>query len=95
MKIFNTIQVRAWDAHTIASEPITSIDLMERAAMACVDWLMFNQGDKREYMLFCGTGNNGGDGLAIARILSGSGVPVRVFVCGDPEKGSGDFRERD
>ena len=72
MKIPNTQQIRDWDAFTIAHEPIASIDLMERAALAFSDWFQIHFPDvDRPLHIFCGPGNNGGDGLAVARILHG------------------------
>jgi NAD(P)H-hydrate repair Nnr-like enzyme with NAD(P)H-hydrate epimerase domain len=63
-------QIREADAYTIAHEPISSIDLMERASKAFVGWFINHFQDKKQTIaVYCGTGNNGGDGLAIARIL--------------------------
>lgn len=70
MKIFNTQQIRDWDAFTIQNEPIPSLELMERASKAFVDWFSayFSSTDTPIYV-YCGNGNNGGDGLAIGRLL--------------------------
>lgn len=63
-------QIRRADAFTIANEPITSIDLMERASKAFVGWFINHFPDKdKSISFYCGTSNNGGDGLAIARLL--------------------------
>jgi len=63
-------QTRDADAYTIAHEPISSVDLMERASKAFVSWFINHFPDKRQTIsVYCGTGNNGGDGLAIARLL--------------------------
>jgi hydroxyethylthiazole kinase-like uncharacterized protein yjeF len=80
MKIFSAQQIRAWDAFTIKEEPITSIDLMERAASACSDWIRKNIPSSKKIMVFCGSGNNGGDGLAIARLLHKAKYKVSVYV---------------
>ena len=69
MKIFSVAQIKAWDAFTISNEPVKSIDLMERAARACFDWITKNIDNNITLKIFCGKGNNGGDGLAIARHL--------------------------
>ena len=69
MKILSAEEIRLWDQFTIQNEPISSIDLMERAAIACVDWLLKKYPDAPSFGIFCGKGNNGGDGLAIARLL--------------------------
>ncbi|WP_295670913.1 NAD(P)H-hydrate dehydratase [uncultured Mucilaginibacter sp.] len=63
-------QIREADAYTIAHEPIASIDLMERASKAFVGWFINHFPDKNHAIsVYCGTGNNGGDGLAVARML--------------------------
>lgn len=89
MKIFSAAQIRAWDQYTINHEPISSINLMERAAKACYRWIKENMEPGKSYLLFCGNGNNGGDGLAIARMLFNDGVPIKVFVL-QADKKSGD-----
>lgn len=69
MKILSSAQIREADQYTILNKPIRSIDLMEEAASACFGWIKsrFNPGQK--FVVFCGTGNNGGDGLALTRML--------------------------
>ncbi len=70
MKILSAAQVRQLDQFTIKNEPISSIDLMERAASTFVQWFLQNfPVTQRQVCLFCGPGNNGGDGLAVARML--------------------------
>jgi len=69
-KIFTVPQIREADAYTINCGGISSIDLMERAAAACVQWIGTQLGFGRRFAIVCGQGNNGGDGLAIARMLS-------------------------
>ena len=80
MKILNTEQIRACDRFTIENEPIASIDLMERAADAITDWLTGNYFYcDTQFTVFAGSGNNGGDALAVARQLAkmfGGGVTV-------------------
>ena len=93
MKILNAEQIRALDAHTIKNEPISSIDLMERASQAFVNWFTNCFDVSKSISIFCGKGNNGGDGLAIARLLNGKGFQVRVFVIEYTEKGSDDFKQ--
>jgi ADP-dependent NAD(P)H-hydrate dehydratase / NAD(P)H-hydrate epimerase len=80
MKILSAEQQRAADAFTICNEPIASIDLMERAAMQCVDWILEHYPVKPQTWIFCGTGNNGGDGLVIARHLATVGYEVTVII---------------
>ena len=77
--ILTAAQIRAADEATIHAEPIASIDLMERAAIACTDWLMQHISENRQCHIFCGSGNNGGDGFAIARLLYERGRRVSVY----------------
>ncbi len=91
MKILSASQVRAADQFTIENEPIASIDLMERASKAFVEKFLELFVDKRPVAIFCGTGNNGGDGLAIGRILVETGWEVSIYVLG--KTGSEDFEK--
>ncbi|GAA5090503.1 bifunctional ADP-dependent NAD(P)H-hydrate dehydratase/NAD(P)H-hydrate epimerase [Chryseobacterium ginsengisoli] len=79
MKIFTAEQIRNCDEYTIKNEHIPSIQLMERAAQACVDWISENCKNHRNFAVFCGNGNNGGDGFAIARMLYLKGFDIDVF----------------
>jgi ADP-dependent NAD(P)H-hydrate dehydratase / NAD(P)H-hydrate epimerase len=81
MKLLTTDQIQAWDTYTIQNEPILSIDLMERASIAFCDWFSMLYDSENSVNVFCGTGNNGGDGLAIARILHQRFFNVKVFIC--------------
>jgi len=70
LPLLTSAQIREADAYTIAHEPIASIDLMERASHVFADWFINHFQDQNQAIsVYCGTGNNGGDGLAIARIL--------------------------
>ncbi|HOW31464.1 MAG TPA: NAD(P)H-hydrate dehydratase [Bacteroidales bacterium] len=81
VKIFSTEQVRQADAYTIANEPIASIDLMERAAIACYNIIKPKvSGNFKRVVIFCGPGNNGGDGLAIGRMLWRDGIDVVAVI---------------
>lgn len=80
MKLLDTQTIRDWDKYTIDQEPISSIDLMERAAKAFVEQFC-DLYAKCKVDIWCGAGNNGGDGLAIARILHHLGYEVQVFLC--------------
>lgn len=91
MKIFNVEQIRAWDAFTIQNEPISSLDLMERASLAFVRCFCDQFVNTRPVSIFCGKGNNGGDGLAIARILSQKSYNVKVFIVEHSDNASVDF----
>ncbi|MDQ1162702.1 hydroxyethylthiazole kinase-like uncharacterized protein yjeF [Chryseobacterium sp. SORGH_AS 447] len=79
MKIFTAEQIQKGDQYTIEHEPVLSIQLMERAAEACVNWISENCKNHRNFALFCGSGNNGGDGFAIARMLYQKGFDIDVF----------------
>lgn len=92
MKILPADQIREADAWTIRTEPIPSIDLMERAATACYYWLIDHLSHDHEIFVVAGTGNNGGDGFAIARLLKAKGFNVQVVLAGDPEQFSPDCR---
>ena len=91
MKILNAEQIRSADAYTIANEPISSIDLMERAAIACTNWLTGHFNRQMHFVVVCGMGNNGGDGLAISRLLLNEGYSVDVFIAPGFSKASEDF----
>ena len=80
MKIFSAPQIKAADAYTISATPVSSIDLMERAASACTNWILANYGKETLFVILCGPGNNGGDGLAIARMLYREGYGVKAFL---------------
>jgi ADP-dependent NAD(P)H-hydrate dehydratase / NAD(P)H-hydrate epimerase len=96
-KILTAAQIRAADAYTIEHEPIASIDLMERAAGRITDWLLFqylSEDREKRILVFAGMGNNGGDGLAIARQLWAAGVRnVEVFLVVFSEHTSNDFAQ--
>ncbi len=92
MLVLSPGQIKAADAYTIENEPISSINLMERACRAFVaEFVKIHMPDSPVY-IFCGTGNNGGDGLGIARVLYERGQKVKVFVAGNEEHGSPNFK---
>ncbi|NLA24211.1 MAG: NAD(P)H-hydrate dehydratase [Bacteroidales bacterium] len=83
MKVFEAAQVRMLDLATIKNEPISSINLMERAANQIFKWII-NKYDKHfNFYIFCGKGNNGGDGLALARMLIEKEYSCKVFLFND------------
>jgi NAD(P)H-hydrate epimerase len=84
-------QIRDADACTITKEPVSSVDLMERASLGCFQWLKNTYDTNISFVVVCGQGNNGGDGLAIARMLSTQGYEVDVFILKLRSKGSSDF----
>lgn len=91
MKILPISKIREADQYTIKNEPIASIDLMERAAIQCSMWLSNNFEKSTVLNIFCGKGNNGGDGLAIARIMTDSGFAVKVYIVEHTNNKSQDF----
>lgn len=80
MKIFTARQIRECDAFTIQEEGITSVDLMERAANACASWVFQHYHTGTPVLVVCGMGNNGGDGLALTRILLQQGYSAKAVV---------------
>ncbi len=83
MKILSIEKVRQADQYTIEHEPISPEDLMERAAGQVFEWLMKRITKENNVKIFCGNGNNGGDGLVVARRLSKVGIPNQVFMLPD------------
>ena len=82
MQILNSSELKEWDAYTMLNEPISSIDLMERAASRCATAIIDDYGKKSIYHVVANKGNNGGDGLVIARIFKELNIKVRVSVLG-------------
>lgn len=80
MKIFSAEQIKACDSYTVQAKNITSIELMEQAASQCTNWLKSHLADNTLYVVLCGTGNNGGDGLAITRLLHQNGYAAKAFL---------------
>ena len=96
MKLATAAQLRALDRAAIETRNIPSIDLMERAAaevaQAALDALPDRPGKCRA-AVFCGAGNNGGDGIGAARLLFLMGLKVRVFLVGDYDRLTPDAME--
>lgn len=80
MKLFTCSQIAGIDQRTMKLEPIASIDLMERASFKAADWLVQHLDHKKPVYLFAGPGNNGGDALAVARMLAWSNFNCTVFL---------------
>ena len=89
MKIFHTSAIKEADAYTIEHEPIASIDLMERAARALTDAIL-EMYPRSRFAVFAGPGNNGGDGLAVARMLCAAGCSVAVWIINPKRRSSAD-----
>jgi ADP-dependent NAD(P)H-hydrate dehydratase / NAD(P)H-hydrate epimerase len=93
MKIFSAAQIRAWDAATIEGEPVSSLALMNRAAQVFVDWFVRCCPDaERPVCIVAGTGNNGGDGVAAARLLQHLAYTVHLYIADFSGKQSPDFQ---
>jgi NAD(P)H-hydrate epimerase len=100
LKILTAKQIREADAYTIEHEPIASIDLMERAAENFFDWIMekyeIKKGRDIQFKVFCGLGNNGGDGLAVARKLFNKYLPKpEIYIVHYSDKYSEDFHKNE
>ncbi|WP_372774941.1 NAD(P)H-hydrate dehydratase [Mangrovibacterium sp.] len=89
-KLFSSNQIASLDQYTIQHEPISDIDLMERASLQIVNWVIRQISNERTLCFFAGPGNNGGDAMAIARILADHDYACRLFLLdyGKPLKGA-------
>jgi len=79
-KILSVSQIRELDAWTISHEPVAGIDLMKRACKAFVSWFTPSFHTSSRIAVICGTGNNGGDGAGIARLLEAWGYTPHVYI---------------
>ena len=77
--------MKAADQYTIRTLSVPSLTLMERAAQACVDRIKKREAVPSAVCVVCGSGNNGGDGFAIARMLAEEGFSVTAVMAGNPE----------
>ncbi|WP_276865856.1 NAD(P)H-hydrate dehydratase [Bacteroides heparinolyticus] len=80
MKIFPTASIKQLDAYTIGHEPISSIDLMERASQALAEAIAERWDADTPFTVFAGPGNNGGDALAVSRLLAEKGFRPEVYL---------------
>lgn len=90
MKILTSAQMRNIDRRATDRFGIPSLLLMENAAIVCVDAIFEHYASADRISIFCGTGANGGDGLAIARHLHNRGVGVTIIIAGERSKFAGD-----
>lgn len=93
MKIFTASQIKELDKFTIEHEPVKSIDLMERAAKKLTQAIRQRWSSDRPVVVFAGPGNNGGDALAVARMLLAEGYKVQVYLFNISGKLSADCAE--
>ncbi len=92
LPVLTSEEVRTWDIFTIKNEPILSIDLMERASLVFAKWFMTKYNGKNPGILVISSkGNNGGDGLAVARILHEKAFDVDILIADIQPKTSKDF----
>jgi hydroxyethylthiazole kinase-like uncharacterized protein yjeF len=92
MEILTAKQIYKVHKATIETQGVTSLDLMERAGTVCFDWIHSRlQGNPIVIHLFCGIGNNGGDGLVIARHLHQHGYNVKCYIVNFSEKRTDGF----
>ena len=80
MKILTSTQFKELDKYTIGHEPVSSIDLMERAAKAIAAELKSRWTTATRFIVFAGPGNNGGDALAVSRLLCNAGYTVQTYL---------------
>lgn len=85
-------QMKALDAHTIKNMGIPSLVLMERAALSVVEEIKEPEFSCERILIVCGTGNNGADGVAMARILHNRGITAEIFLCGSQEHWTEEMR---
>lgn len=91
MKILSASQIRELDSLTISEEKILSSDLMERAAAQLFKWISGRFDRSRRFIILAGPGNNGGDGLALARMMAENRYDVEVFFVKLSDNTSGDW----
>ena len=93
LPVLDSEAIREADRHTIEDLGVPGLELMENAASGVVDGLRDNFPDARRILVLCGRGNNGGDGLAAARLLAGSDLEIKVLLFANPDVLSPDAAE--
>lgn len=91
LPIYSSEQIKAWDQFTIDNQAISSFELMQRASNVMAQWLLEHLSKYAGLIVFCGNGNNGGDGLCLSEILLSRGFTVQVCVFPVAERSSEDF----
>ena len=79
MQLYTASDIKAWETYTLLKQNITEDNLIERASNAATQWLLIHLDPQKKYVCCCGNGNNGADGMAIARMLHTAGVSVKVI----------------
>ncbi|MEY4110101.1 MAG: hypothetical protein RLZZ46_455 [Bacteroidota bacterium] len=85
MRVLNTEEIKSADKKTIDSGQISALDLMEKAACACLPYIFKELAWRSQLLIFCGNGNNGADGLVIARHVAQTGKEV-IIVSDDDDQ---------
>ncbi|AYM02099.1 NAD(P)H-hydrate epimerase [Levilactobacillus yiduensis] len=85
-KAITIAEAQRYDAHTINVIGIPALVLMERAALATFNNILNDDFDLSHVVVVAATGNNGGDGIAVARLLKVRGIDVEIYLLGDPDK---------
>lgn len=96
MKLLSPFLWKAWDENTIQNQSISSLQLMEKASLALKKTFLSTCQPKNEdkILIFCGVGNNGGDGLVLARLLHAEGFEVEVVIVEFSTNYSDDFTQQ-
>lgn len=87
-------EMKEWDGNTINQYHMPAMVLMERAALEVIETMKAKKLDLSEVLVFCGTGNNGGDGIAIARLLFLEGSNVTIYLPGDKSRLTTETKEQ-
>lgn len=93
-KAITIAQAQRYDAHTIKEIGIPAMVLMERAALATFNNLLNDDFDLERVVVVAATGNNGGDGIAVARLLKIRGIDVSIYLLGDPDKATDQTKQQ-
>ncbi|MBT3426764.1 MAG: NAD(P)H-hydrate dehydratase [Gammaproteobacteria bacterium] len=93
MVLFTAAEIRVLDQALIKDYGIPGISLMKRAARACIDSIDQYFSDITRFVIFCGSGNNAGDGYLVAAMLADKGHSVEVVALGDQDKLTADARQ--
>ncbi|MEX2488389.1 MAG: NAD(P)H-hydrate epimerase, partial [Pseudomonadales bacterium] len=84
--LYTSTQVRELDRIAIEEESISGLKLMRRAGRACIEAIEWRWPRAKSVSIFCGGGNNAGDGYIVAGMLAERGRHVRVIMVGDPQQ---------